>query len=541
MNLQAGAFLQNGKYQIVRFISAGGFGCTYEAEQTGLGRVAIKEFFVSDICNRDSDTGHISVGVATKAEMFEKLRDKFRKEAKAVFNLSHPGIVHVSDVFDENGTTYFVMDYIDGSSLDDLVSQYGPMSEANALEFIRQVCDALAYVHANNRLHLDIKPGNVMVDQNGRAILIDFGASKQYDTGTGQNLSTLLGFTPGYAPPEQMSVNVQNFLPATDIYSLGATLYTLLTGATPTDSASRFSGVEVAVLPSTISVGTRHAVESALQLNKSARPQTVAEFSAMLFGETAASQTPTPKPVASLSRATERFESRPTERKIESEPMPSTDMGDGDEDTSCGKSLTTIFRIIIAVLIAVAIALVGAIFFLQRGSDDSSDTDALVCEKGHDDCRHLDLYTIYENSACFFTVEEWQAVPESERSEYTKKGVVVCCDTIEAFYLALHDSGETMTWYEAESRYGESALPSETQCRAMASKCEDINEAIIAFGGDEHPEYWYWGKGYSDSYAWMVNMNSNYVNSGAKSTPLRVRAVGAVSRSATSSRKVLTK
>ncbi|MGM9873243.1 MAG: serine/threonine protein kinase, partial [Muribaculaceae bacterium] len=203
MHLQPGTLLQGGKYKIVRFIAAGGFGCTYEATHTILNaRVAIKEFFVSDLCNRDSATGHVSVGITSKVALFDKLRRKFVDEAAALFKLNHPGLVRVTDIFEENGTAYFVMDFISGRSLADIVKAEGALSEARALGYIRQVCAALNYVHSNNRLHLDIKPNNIMVTGNDRAILIDFGVSKQYDEASGENTSTLLGCTPGYAPPE---------------------------------------------------------------------------------------------------------------------------------------------------------------------------------------------------------------------------------------------------------------------------------------------------------------------------------------------------
>lgn len=530
MSLSPGTLLQGGKYRIVRFISAGGFGCTYEAVHTSLnGRIAIKEFFVSDICNRDEATGYVSVGLQSKVATFDKLREKFIREAQAVFSLSHPGIVHVSDVFEENGTAYFVMDYIDGCSLDDLVSQYGPMKEETALDFIRQVCDALAYVHSNNRLHLDIKPGNVMVDQNGRAILIDFGASKQYDTGRGENLSTLLGFTPGFAPPEQMTADVSRFLPATDIYAVAATLYNLLTGAAPLSANQRSAGDENEPLPASVSESTRRAINAALQLNKSARPQTVAEFSAMLFGETAASQPPTPKPVASLSRDTERFESHPTERKPAPTPSPTPSSSKTNNIGEKSKSESPVlFSVAVATLLALMI--LGIVMALYNS--DTSYNDSYVVERGHSECNHLDLYTTYQGKARFFTVDEWYAVPASERSAYTKYGVVVKCNGVSPFSLALYDSSVGMTWDEAVRRYGESALPSEAQCRAMASDYEAINKAIIAFGGDKNPEWCYWGKSYDASSAWFVNMNYGYVSSFMNASTFRVRTVAPVLASA---------
>lgn len=272
-----------GRFRIVRFISSGGFGCTYEAVHTTLGkRFAIKEFFVSDYCNRDEATGYVSVGTTSKKPLVEKLRRKFIEEATSQSLMEHRGIVRVTDVFEENGTAYYVMEYIDGESLSQMLRRRGYIPEHEAVGYILQVADALAYVHSQNRLHLDIKPGNIMVDGRGRAVLIDFGASKQYDEVNGENTSTLMGLTPGYASPEQMGKDVKKFLPATDIYSLGATFYKLLTGVTPPDCSYRFSGDAVAPLPSHISASTRRAVEAALTLNRFDRPQTIGEFLALL-------------------------------------------------------------------------------------------------------------------------------------------------------------------------------------------------------------------------------------------------------------------
>ena len=283
MELSVNSFLQGGKYRIVRYISSGGFGCTYEAEHVLLGkRVAIKEFFVKDFCNRDEHTCQVTVGTESKKGLVEKLRKKFIDEARALSGLHHPGIVSVSDVFEENGTAYYVMDYINGCSLSDLVRREGPLNESRALGYIRQVCAALSYVHAHGRLHLDIKPGNIMIDQEGNAILIDFGASKQYDECGGENTSTLMGRTPGYAPLEQLGNDVVKFLPATDIYAVGATLYKLLTGVTPLSANRLASGESLPPLPAQVSAATRKAVETAMCLNKMQRPQNVDEFVCLL-------------------------------------------------------------------------------------------------------------------------------------------------------------------------------------------------------------------------------------------------------------------
>ena len=218
MYLRDNTLLQGGKYKITRYISHGGFGCTYEAVNTTMRnrRVAIKELFVSDFCNRDTLTGCITVTTQSKIPLFDKLRNKFLDEAETIMDLNHPGIVRVTDAFEENGTAYYVMDYVEGYSLGDLVKRHGALSEQNSLYFIRQVAQSLQYVHEKKLLHLDIKPGNIMVTgESLQTILIDFGVSKQYDEVSGENTSSLMGYSPGYAPPEQMNRRVGTFLPAT--------------------------------------------------------------------------------------------------------------------------------------------------------------------------------------------------------------------------------------------------------------------------------------------------------------------------------------
>ena len=288
MHLQQGTLLQGGKYKIASFIASGGFGCTYEAHHTLLDeRVALKEFFVSDFCNRDERTGQVSVATKSKVELIDKLKKKFMDEARALYKMKHAGIVRVIDVFEENGTAYYAMEYIDGQSLSDVVKKRGKLPEAEAVGYMRQVAEALKYVHSLNRLHLDIKPGNIMLNKEGKAVLIDFGASKHYDDETGENTSTLLGInTKGYAPVEQVHQSFKSFSPATDIYALGATLYKLLTGITPPPSTMLVSEeATLSPLPSTISPSTSKAVESAMQLLRKHRPQTIDAWMQLLSGE----------------------------------------------------------------------------------------------------------------------------------------------------------------------------------------------------------------------------------------------------------------
>lgn len=295
MYLQPNTLLQGGKYQIVRHISSGGFGNTYEGELTLLHyRVAIKEFFIKDFCNRDAQTSHVTVGTQSKVALVEKLRKKFLEEAATLFSIHHEHIIRVTDIFEENGTAYYVMDFIEGESLQQMLKRRGTLPEETALVYIRQVADALDYIHSQNRLHLDVKPGNIMVTRQDNAILIDFGASKHYDDESGENTSTLMGVnTKGYAPIEQTTQSFTSFSPATDIYALGATLYKLLTGVTPPD-ANLLLGEEATLqpLPSTISAATREVVKRSMSLKRKDRPQSISELLAIMDSKSTTHNTP---------------------------------------------------------------------------------------------------------------------------------------------------------------------------------------------------------------------------------------------------------
>ena len=131
MHLTNGTSLQGGKYRIVRFLSSGGFGNTYEGVHTMMDtRVAIKEFFPKMFCNRDENTSHVTVATQGNRELVDKLRKKFNEEAKAVFQMKHDNIVRVLDIFEENGTAYYVMEYIDGKSLNEITKERGALPEA---------------------------------------------------------------------------------------------------------------------------------------------------------------------------------------------------------------------------------------------------------------------------------------------------------------------------------------------------------------------------------------------------------------------------
>lgn len=234
--LKRGAMLRHNTYRIERILGQGGFGITYLAIDISLDRlVAVKEFFPKDYCDRVGDTSQISLGTSSSADFVSRLKAKFLKEARNIAKLDHHGIIKIHAAFEENNTAYYVMDFIDGETLSDKIKREGPLSMNKALEYIRKVANALDYIHQQKINHLDLKPANIMIRKSDDSpILIDFGLSKQYDSEGNQTSTTPTGISHGYAPLEQYNDGgVKEFSPQTDIYSLAATLFYLLTGKTP--------------------------------------------------------------------------------------------------------------------------------------------------------------------------------------------------------------------------------------------------------------------------------------------------------------------
>lgn len=279
-NLAINTTLQGGKYKIVKVLGQGGFGITYLAYRNYLDDyVAIKEFFFKEYCDRDETTSHVTVGTKGNRELVDLFKVKFLKEAKKTSKLRHPNIVEILDCFEENATVYYVMEYIEGGNLGDMVKLRGTIPENEAIGYIRQVGKALNFIHEKNINHLDVKPSNVMND-NGRMVLIDFGVSKQYDATTKKGTTdTPVGVSHGYSPAEQYTKKgVQTFSPESDVYALAATLYKLLTGVTPPESVEIADGLPVdELVKCKVSEKTIAAMCNAMK-SKNARTQSVSAF-----------------------------------------------------------------------------------------------------------------------------------------------------------------------------------------------------------------------------------------------------------------------
>ncbi len=280
MQLKKESELQNGKYRMIRVLGQGGFGITYLAEHTMLDKmVAIKEFFPKEYCDRDENTSHVTVGTKNSVDIVEMLRGKFIKEAKNISKLRHPNIITIHDIFQENGTAYYVMEYVEGASLSQMVKDQGALAEEKALGYIRKIADAVSYMHSLSMNHLDLKPANIMVrTSDNEPILIDFGLSKQYDASGGQTSTTPVGISHGFAPIEQYRPGgVATFTPQTDVYALGATLFNLLSGEVPPHYSDILED-GLPEVPSTVSQKTVDALEHAMEVKKNKRPSSIQAF-----------------------------------------------------------------------------------------------------------------------------------------------------------------------------------------------------------------------------------------------------------------------
>ena len=298
MNLPNGYLLQKGKYKLKQVIGQGGFGITYKGiwhtEVKGsLGAmrtevpVCIKEYFFKDYCVRDAYSFRVKVHSDTGKLLFDKFKEKLIKEAKILSEVHHPYIVNVLEVFEENNTAYIAMEYIAGNSLKDKLAKEGMLPEAEVLRYIHQIGEALQFVHQKNILHLDIKPSNILIDKDNNARLIDFGVSKRYDVGEQETSTTMLTLSKGFASIEQYdNEGIQSFSPCPDIYSLGATMYNLLTGKIPTESILRATRplARPRELNPAISEQTEQVILKAMEIIPANRYQSVEEMMNALGG-----------------------------------------------------------------------------------------------------------------------------------------------------------------------------------------------------------------------------------------------------------------
>jgi serine/threonine-protein kinase len=239
------------RYRVVKLLGQGGMGAVYRAWDTRLDRpVALKE--MTPQSGLDADT-------------LAQLRRQFQQEAQILAGLDHASLVRVTDYFSWDSNEYLVMDFVEGESLADRIQREGAQPEAQTLTWAGQLLEALAYCHDQGAIHRDIKPQNIVVTPQGRAVLVDFGLVKLWDPQDPRTQTVMRGAgTPEYAPPEQYDMGLGHTSPRSDVYSLGATLYHTLTGQVPPTATQRMANPSTFTSPRGINAAVSPATESAI-------------------------------------------------------------------------------------------------------------------------------------------------------------------------------------------------------------------------------------------------------------------------------------
>lgn len=269
MTTPVGKTLQSGKYTLEQELGQGGFGVTYTAIHHALGQIVVIKTLNSSLQRNPN---------------FLNFQRQFQDEARRLARFSHPNIVRVTDFFIEADMPYIVMDFIPGQTLKTLVTPRNPLPEATALHYIRQVAAALRVVHHHGLLHRDVKPQNVILRQGTQdVVLIDFGIAREFTPGLTQTHTGIL--SEGYAPIEQYLPKAKR-TPATDVYGLAATLYTLLTAEVPVPATLRHRQrlPEPRNLRPELSVMINQAVLQGMAVEPEQRPASVDEWLALLPG-----------------------------------------------------------------------------------------------------------------------------------------------------------------------------------------------------------------------------------------------------------------
>lgn len=270
--LSDGALLQKGIYCVVRQLSSGKCSNTYVVRNMTIDELFVmKEFFISGVNTRQGQ--EVTVGLSENQSLYYNQLEKFKKEALRLRRFNNPHVIKVHDLFEENGTLYYIVDYIKGMSLAEQLKLKGqPMSEQQCWHILSQLLTALKEIHSSRILHLDIKPSNIMLDQDGNPILIDFGASKLFSSDE-YSISPTLCYTSLYAPVEQKDLAFDKFGPWTDFYALGATLYYIQTLQYPPSHDD-----DPLTFPANMSQRMQDLILWMMEPQRNSRPQSVGDI-----------------------------------------------------------------------------------------------------------------------------------------------------------------------------------------------------------------------------------------------------------------------
>lgn len=278
-------------YEVGEVLGQGGFGVTYSAIDTNLGRrVAIKEYFPQGHANRTDEGDVHSLADLESSEVYHWGLSRFLDEARTLARLQHRSVVQVLSVFEANGTAYMVMEHEVGPSLEDAVRSHGLEGEEKVLQIAHELMNGLEHVHATGFIHRDIKPTNIIIRPDGSPVLLDFGSARFADVERTQHLTTIV--SRGYAPFEQYDSGTDAKQgPWSDIYGLAATLFRVITGKAPSDALTRgtrlMEGASDPQSQTEPSPGAEYspqlldAIDNALKFRAIDRPQSIAEWREM--------------------------------------------------------------------------------------------------------------------------------------------------------------------------------------------------------------------------------------------------------------------
>lgn len=449
--LQVGTIL-HGTYKIESYLASGGFGNTYLAKNIEFDETyAIKEFFVKGVCQRDGNSTTISVSNAENTNSFEQQREKFKKEARRLRSLCNPHIVKVYDLFEENGTAYYVMDYVDGENLSARLKRTNaPLAESEVRNYLNQILDGLEAIHNEGMFHLDIKPANIMVDSHDVVKLIDFGASKQQSTVGGATMSTGISYTNGYAPSEQIAQSYDKFGPWTDFYALGATMYKLLTNQDP-PSVSDLSEDEtedkhLALPMPNVSEEMKKMVVWMMQVNRLKRPKNVGEIRRFLQQSSVATsnneETKAFSPHQSYANPVNDEEetvwaSKHGDAKVEENEQTQSKIEKQTSGDTANKNthFVVVFILVIVVVCAIAIMTRGC-----GGNRTASDINSVEAS-ADSDVAFPDTMTYADSGAdtSAMYVENKEETFFNEKVRYTG---AVMCDPDPGYFYPLDEAGE---------------------------------------------------------------------------------------------------
>ena len=600
--LRPGTVLQGATaYRIERVLGAGGFGITYLASMTMRvgnlnvkAHVAIKEHFIGDQCERagDSHTVVCPGTDASRALVAGSLRD-FVSEARrlAEYGAGHGNIVKVNEIFEINGTAYYVMEYLEGESLDAYIKRNGPLGEDEIRSLVFPVVDAVAYLHARRLTHLDIKPANIMLGADGagnvRPVLIDFGLSKHYNAdGSATSTVNTMACSDGYAPAEQYS-GIRTFSPTADVYALGATILAAATGRTPTAANDWPAGEPEATIAGLgLGATMRTAIAKAMAMRKFDRYPDAGALLAALGGKEAVK-----------TRLLTHPESEPGTTKPFPEPLSSPKpLSEIPAPTPKANRKPLLFGLVGLLVLVVAgiavfsskgdglatvapdtLAVVGEAMVaenvqaigqqtspttqntsipddnerlereraeaqrleqerleqerIERERAEAQRLEQERIEREEAEMRtphNLDLAIRREGRTLYLNQSNWRS---RIRPGDEKLGVVIIKNG-ERFILALEDEagGAFMDWHEAMRRFG-NRLPTKGQGEAWLSQADAVADAGEAYGGSFPSNSLYWTRTEYEnvpSYAWHVDMRYGGVSLNGKPNPIRVRAVAPV-------------